>query len=105
MWISLGHFERHRKAFFIFLLAMLASSILKEAVLEHRLPSPLNLDVPPAALLRSLSLESSLARRSAQFALALFGLTRDFWLMSRCSSRVFDHQGLRWLSPGRGLRR
>ena len=37
------HFERHRKAFFIFLLAMLASSIVKEAVLEHRLPSPLNL--------------------------------------------------------------
>lgn len=37
------HFERHRKAFFAFLIAMLASSILKEAVLEHRLPSPLNL--------------------------------------------------------------
>lgn len=38
-----GHFERHRKAFFAFLIAMLASSILKEAVLEHRLPTPLNL--------------------------------------------------------------
>jgi hypothetical protein len=37
------HFERHRKAFFIFLIAMLASSILKEAVLEHRLTSPPNL--------------------------------------------------------------
>lgn len=37
------HFERHKKAFFTFLVAMLASSILKEAVLEHRLPSPLNL--------------------------------------------------------------
>src|SRR5690242_19948942 len=37
------HFERHRKAFFAFLIAMLASSIAKEAVLEHRLPSPLNL--------------------------------------------------------------
>lgn len=38
-----GHFDRHRRAFFAFLIAMLASSILKEAVLEHRLPSPLNL--------------------------------------------------------------
>ena len=38
-----GHFDRHRKGFFAFLIAMLASSVLKEAVLEHRLPSPLNL--------------------------------------------------------------
>ena len=38
-----GHFERHRKAFFAFLIAMLVSSILKEGVLEHRLPTPLNL--------------------------------------------------------------
>jgi hypothetical protein len=37
------HFERHRKAFYGFLIAMLASSIAKEAVLEHRLTSPLNL--------------------------------------------------------------
>ncbi|HEU4696764.1 MAG TPA: hypothetical protein VFR92_07360 [Sphingomicrobium sp.] len=37
------HFERHRTAFFAFLIAMLASSIFKEAVLEHRLPTPLNL--------------------------------------------------------------
>jgi hypothetical protein len=36
------HFERHRKSFFIFLIAMLASSIAKEAVLEHRLTAPLN---------------------------------------------------------------
>jgi hypothetical protein len=37
------HFERHRKAFFMFLIAMLVSSIGKEAVLEHRLTAPLNL--------------------------------------------------------------
>ena len=37
------HFDRHRKTFFAFLIAMLASSILKDAVLEHRLTSPLNL--------------------------------------------------------------
>jgi hypothetical protein len=38
-----AHFERHRKAFYAFLVAMLASSILKDAVLDHRLPSPVNL--------------------------------------------------------------
>jgi hypothetical protein len=38
-----GHFERHRKALFAFLIAMLGSSIIKEAVLEHRFASPLNL--------------------------------------------------------------
>lgn len=38
-----GHFQRHRKAFFAFLIAMLASSVFKEVVLEHRLPLPLNL--------------------------------------------------------------
>ncbi len=37
------HFARHRTAFFSFLIAMLASSLLKEAVLEHRLTSTLNL--------------------------------------------------------------
>jgi hypothetical protein len=37
------HFERHRRSFYIFLIAMLASSIGKEAVLEHRLTAPLNL--------------------------------------------------------------
>jgi hypothetical protein len=37
------HFERHRKSFFIFLIAMLASSVAKEAVLEHRLTAPHNL--------------------------------------------------------------
>jgi hypothetical protein len=42
--IHLGdHFERHRKAFFGFLLAMLAASIGKEVVLSDRLPMPINL--------------------------------------------------------------
>lgn len=42
--IHLGdHFERHRKAFFGFLLAMLAASIGKEAILTNRLPLPTNL--------------------------------------------------------------
>ncbi len=36
------HFDRHRKAFFAFLIAMLGSSIGKEVLLEHRLPLPLN---------------------------------------------------------------
>ena len=38
-----GHFERHRKTFFAFLIAMLASSLVKELVLEHRFTSQLNL--------------------------------------------------------------
>ena len=37
------HFERHRRAFFGFLIAMLATSIAKDFVLDHRLPSPMNL--------------------------------------------------------------
>jgi hypothetical protein len=36
-------FERHRKTFFVFLIGMLASSIIKEMLLEHRLPLPVNL--------------------------------------------------------------
>jgi hypothetical protein len=42
--IHLGdHFQQHRKTFFVFLIAMLAASIAKEAVLSDRLPSPVNL--------------------------------------------------------------
>jgi len=56
------HFERHRKAFFIFLIAMLASSIVKEAVLEHRLTSPLNLSFH--ALLALIAVGGILFRNS-----------------------------------------
>lgn len=39
--VDLGdHWERHRGAFFAFLLAMLASSILKSVALDDRLPAP-----------------------------------------------------------------
>jgi len=37
------HFDRHRRAFYSFLLAMLVVSVLKDVVLDHHLPSPLNL--------------------------------------------------------------
>ena len=37
------HFERHRPIFYGFLISMLVASILKDIVLDHRLPSPLNL--------------------------------------------------------------
>ena len=64
------HFERHRKAFFIFLLAMLASSIVKEAVLEHRLPSPLNLSFH--VLLALIAVAGILFRNSkAQLVIAV----------------------------------
>jgi predicted transporter len=64
------HFERHRKAFFVFLIAMLASSVGKEAVLEHRLTSPLNLGFH--ALLALIAVGGIVFRdRKAQLAIAL----------------------------------
>jgi hypothetical protein len=66
------HFERHRKAFFIFLIAMLASSIVKEAVLEHRLTSPLNLAFH--LLLVAIAVAGIVfASKKLQLALALLG--------------------------------
>jgi hypothetical protein len=67
-----GHFERHRKSFFSFLIAMLASSILKEAVLEHRLATPLNLSFH--LVLAAVAVAGILFRSKAvQLALALVG--------------------------------
>jgi hypothetical protein len=67
-----GHFERHRTAFFAFLIAMLASSILKEAVLEHRLPLPLNLTFH--LVLAGIAVAGILFRaKKVQLALALAG--------------------------------
>jgi hypothetical protein len=64
------HFERHRKTFFVFLIAMLASSIVKEAVLEHRLTSPLNLSFH--ALLALIAAGGILFRNSkAQLVIAV----------------------------------
>jgi hypothetical protein len=64
------HFERHRKAFFAFLIAMLASSVAKEAVLEHRLPSPLNLGFH--LLLAAIGIAGiAFSSRKLQLALAL----------------------------------
>lgn len=64
------HFERHRKAFFLFLIAMLVSSITKEAILEHRLPLPLNAAFH--ALLIAIAAAGMMVRnRTAQLALAL----------------------------------
>jgi multidrug efflux pump subunit AcrB len=37
------HFDQHRAVFFGLIIAMLAASIAKEAVLTHKLSSPLNL--------------------------------------------------------------
>jgi len=64
------HFERHRKAFFVFLIAMLLSSIVKEAVLEHRLTSPVNLGFH--ILLALIAVGGIIARaKKAQLALAV----------------------------------
>lgn len=65
------HFEQHRKPFFVFLIAMLFSSIAKEAVLEHRITSPLNLAFH--VLLAAIAVTGFyLAGKKAQLALALF---------------------------------
>ena len=37
------HFERHRRVFFGFLIGVLAASVLKDVILDHRLPTPVNL--------------------------------------------------------------
>lgn len=67
------HFARHRKTFFVFLIAMLASSILKEAVLEHRLPTPINLLFH--LLLAAMAVAGILLRgRTAQITLALLAV-------------------------------
>ncbi|MGE5062797.1 MAG: hypothetical protein ACM3IG_01895 [Myxococcales bacterium] len=64
------HFARHRKAFFAFLIAMLASSVAKEVVLEHQLPSPLNLGFH--LLLAAIGIAGiAFSSRKVQLALAL----------------------------------
>jgi hypothetical protein len=64
------HFDRHRKAFFTFLIAMLASSIAKEGLLEHRLPSPMNLAFH--LILVAIAVAGIIFRgRSIQLAIAL----------------------------------
>lgn len=68
-----GHFERHRKTFFAFLLAMLASSIIKDIVLEHRFSSPANLAFHGAFAAAAVAGVLFSGRR-VQLALALFGL-------------------------------
>ena len=68
-----GHFDRHRKAFFLFLIAMLTSSLAKDLVLQHRLTSPLNLAFH--LLFAAAAVAGILFRgRKAQLALAIFGV-------------------------------
>lgn len=38
-----NHFDRHRRAFFGFLIAMLIASVSKDLVFDHHLPAPTNL--------------------------------------------------------------
>jgi len=67
------HFDRHRKSFFAFLIAMLASSIGKEAVLEHRLTAPINLAFH--LLLAAIAVAGTIfSAKKIQLALALFAV-------------------------------
>jgi len=82
-----GHFQRHRTAFFAFLIAMLASSILKEAVLEHRLPVPLNLAfhlVLVAIAVAGIVFSS----KKVQLALALLGTAGFFAYVALLFTRL-----------------
>jgi hypothetical protein len=67
------HFDRHRHIFYGFLIAMLVVSVLKDVVLDHHLPSPLNLTFH---IILAVSAAAGLAIRSArvQLALALGGV-------------------------------
>jgi hypothetical protein len=68
-----GHFDRHRKAFFAFLIAMLVTSVAKDAVLDHRLPAVLNLEFH--GVLAATAVAGMLARSNkAQLLLALLSL-------------------------------
>lgn len=67
------HFSRHRKAFFIFLIAMLASSLAKELVLEHRVSSLLNLIFHAVFAVAALA-GIVFSERKVQLVLALFGV-------------------------------
>lgn len=68
-----GHFERHRKAFFAFLIAMLASSLVKEFVLEHRFTSRLNLAFHAVFAIAAAG-GIVFSGRKVQVGLALFGV-------------------------------
>jgi hypothetical protein len=64
------HFERHRRVFFGFLIAMLAVSVVKDVVLDHHLPTPLNLEFH-AALAATAVAGIVLRSGRSQLALAL----------------------------------
>lgn len=67
------HFDRHRRIFYSFLIAMLVVSVLKDMVLDHHLPTPLNLGFH---LLLGAIAALGIAARPArvQLWLALFGV-------------------------------
>jgi hypothetical protein len=62
------HFERHRRVFFGFLIGMLAVSVLKDVVLDHRLPTPLNLAFHATAVATAVA---GMVLRSGRSQLAL----------------------------------
>ena len=62
------HFEKHRRAFFGFLIAMLVTSLTKTFVLDHALPSPI--DVAFHVLLAFIAI-AGIAWKGARVQLAL----------------------------------
>jgi hypothetical protein len=72
--VDLGeHFSEHRRPFFGFLVAMLAVSVLKDVVLDHKLPSPLNLSFHLVFVTVAV-IGLIFGGRKAQLAIAVFGI-------------------------------
>lgn len=68
-----GHYELHHGAFFGFLIAMLATSVTKDVVLDHRLPMPVNLGFH--VLLAAIAVAAIIVRGyRAHLAIALFAV-------------------------------
>jgi len=67
------HFDRHRRIFYALLIALLVVSVVKDVVLNHHLPSPVNLAFH---ILLGTTAAVGIAARSArvQLWLALFGV-------------------------------
>jgi hypothetical protein len=67
------HFDRHRRAFFGFLIGVLVASITKDVILDHRLPTPLNLAFH-AMLITTAILGIFMRSSRVQLWLALFAV-------------------------------
>jgi hypothetical protein len=81
------HFSKHRRPFFGFLIAMLTVSVLKDLVLDHKLPSPLNLTFH-VVFVATAVVGFLFSGRRTQLGLALFGIVIFFAYITLLFSRL-----------------